>query len=117
MKQIKFMTNAQIKRIQENNYCSEHNKKGNQFDYEAKGYREEIDAMIWERKQKEINEMLKRTSNRQFNEYQDKISKNVSKLGENLFKAELDACEREISVNKAFFKWRNIVNELNLKLG
>lgn len=117
MKQIKFMTNAQIKRIQENNYCSEHDSKGNQFDYEAKGYRDEINALYWSRKQKEINEMLKRASNRHFNEYQDKISKSVGKLDENPFKTELDACEREISVNKAFFKWRNIVNELNLKLG
>lgn len=109
MKQIKFMTNAQIKRIQENNYCSEHDSKGNQFDYEAKGYRDEINALYWNRKQKEINEMLKRASNRAFNEYQ------VGKLDENPFKAELEACEREISVNKAFFKWRNIVNELNAK--
>lgn len=111
------MTNSQIKRIQENNYCSEHDSKGNQFDYEAKGYLDEINALYWSRKQKEINEMLKRASNKAFNEYQDKISKSIGKLDENPFKAELEACEREISVNKAFFKWRNIVNELNLKLG
>ena len=54
MKQIKFMTNAQIKRIQDNNYCSEHDRNGNQFDYEANGYREEIDAMIWERNKRYI---------------------------------------------------------------
>ena len=117
MKQIKFMTNDQIKRIQQNNYCSEHDSKGNQFDYEANGYRDEINALYWSRTQKEIDEMLKRSSNRAFNEYQDKISKSVGKLDENPFKAELEACEREILVNKAFFKWRNIVNELNLKLG
>lgn len=115
MKSVKNMTNAQIKRIQENNYCSEHDSKGNQFDYEAKGYRDEINALYWSRKQKEINDMLKRASNKQFNEYQDKISKNVGKLDENLFKRQLEACERDISVNKAFFKWRNIVNELNAK--
>lgn len=114
MKQIKFMTNDQIKRIQSNNYCSEHDSKGNQFDYEAKGYRDEINALYWNRKQKEINDMLKKASNRHFNEYQDKT---VGELDENLFKAELYACEREISVNKTFFKWRNIVNEINLKLG
>ena len=85
-------------------------------DYEANGYREEIDAMIWERNQKYIENMIKQANNKAFNDYQDKISKSVAKLGENRFKAELDACERDISVNKAFFKWRNIVNELNLKL-
>ena len=111
------MTNSQIKRIQENNHCSEHDSKGKQFDYEANGYRDEINAMYWNRKQKEINDMLKRASNRHFNEYHDKISKSVAKLDENPFKAEINACERDISVNKAFFKWRNIVNELNLKLG
>ena len=109
------MTNTQIKRIQENNYCSEHDTKGNQFDYEAKGYRDEIDAMYWARKQKEINEMLKRASNRQFNDYQDKISKSVAKIDENLFKAELDDCDREIIINKTFFKWRNIGNEIMMK--
>ena len=61
--------------------------------------------------------MVKQANNKAFNEYQDKISKSVVKLDENPFKAELGACEREISVNRAFFKWRNIVNELNLKLG
>lgn len=52
MKQIKFMTNDQIKRIQENNYCSEHDSKSNQFDYEAKGYRDEINALYWSRNRK-----------------------------------------------------------------
>ena len=72
--------------------------------------------MIWERNQKYIENMIKQANNKAFNDYQDKISKSVAKLGENRFKAELDACERVISVNRAFFKWRNIVNELNLKL-
>lgn len=111
------MTNAQLTRIQSNNYCSEHDRNGNQFDYEANGYRDEINALYWSRTQKEIDEMLKRASNKAFNEYQDKISKNIAKLVENPFKAEVEACDREISVNKAFFRWRNIVNELNLKLG
>lgn len=109
------MTNAQLARIQLNNYCSEHDSNGNQFDYEANGYRDEINALYWSRTQKEIDEMLKRVSSKAFNEYQDKISKSTAKLVENSFKAELDDCEREISVNKAFFKWRNIVNELNAK--
>ena len=40
MKSVKHMTLDQIKRIQLNNYCSEHDKHGKQFDYEALGYPE-----------------------------------------------------------------------------
>ena len=105
------MTNAQIKRIQDNNYCSEHDRNGNQFDYEANGYREEIDATIWERNQKYVENMIKQANNRHFNEYQSQLIQSVRVLDKNpyndLLDAEIASEALKIAVLKAFRPWRN----------
>ena len=120
MKQIKFMTNAQIKRIQENNYCSEHDRNGKQFDYEAKGYRYEINAMILERNQKYIANMIKQANNKAFNEYQSQLIQSVRALDKkpsnDLLGSEIASETLKIAVLKAFRPWRNISNEIMMKM-
>ena len=116
MKQIKFMTKDQVKRIVSNNYCSEHDKHGNQFDYEAKGYRDEIDARLWELSDKKVNDMIKQARIDIKGIISAPICEKPLIKPNNEIKSELDRLDITISVNKAFFKWRDISNELMIKI-
>lgn len=130
MKQIKHMTKSQLTRIQLNNYCSEHDRNGRQFDYEAKGYRGEIDARLWELSNKKVDDMMKQARTI----YTVKQSANkivvapVNMIGKadtekplispnNDLRIELDRLDLELSVMRAFNPWRFIGNELVMKYG
>ena len=120
MKSVKNMTTKQLRQIQLNNYCSEHSKDGKQYDYEANGYREEIDAMIWERNKKYIENMIKQANNRHFNGYQSRLIQSVGALDKkpsnDLLEAEMASETLKIAVLKAFRPWRNISNEIMIKM-
>lgn len=129
MKQIKHMTKTQLLRIQLNNYYGEHDRTGSQFDYEAKGYRGEIDARLWELSDKKVNDMMKqaRTIYTVKQSADKTIIAPVNMIGKadtektliepkNEIRIELDRLDLTISVNKTFFKWRNISNELMIKI-
>jgi hypothetical protein len=103
---VKNMTLDQIKRIQQNNYCSEHDRTGKQFDYEAMGYRDEIDARYWElvaKKNFVKNDMNKSVEPEKTSVTATDISK------------EIESIDIQLSVLKAFNKWRFISNEITLK--
>ena len=108
------MEKEQLKRIIANNYCGEHDRHGNQFDYEAKGYRDEIDARLWELSNKKVNEMFK-----QVNSIKGIISAPVCEKplieANNALKTEIDKLDVTISVMRAFNPWRFIANELMMK--
>lgn len=100
---VKNMTLEQIKRIQQNNYCSEHDRTGKQFDYEANGYRDEIDARYWDlvaKKNFTKNDMNKSVEIQKTGVRGTDISK------------EIESLDIQLSVLKAFNKWRFISNSI-----
>lgn len=106
--QVKFMTKAQVERIIANNYCGEHNRYGKQFDYEANGYEAELDARLWDFNVKEVDLMLKRSSVKV-----PEITKETVSFDFSSIEKEIELAEMQISINKAFFPWKNIVNHVN----
>ena len=134
MKSVKHMTKTQLLRIQSNNYCSEHDKYGNQFDYEARGYREEIDARLWELSNKKVNDMIKQARTiHTVKPYTVKQSASLSMVADkaisapiskkplvepnNALKSEIDKLDIQLSVMRAFKPWRFIGNELVMNYG
>lgn len=91
------MTLDQVKRIQLNNYCSEHDRNGKQFDYEAMGSR------YWElvaKKNFVKNDMNKSVEIQKTSVTATDISK------------EIESIDMQLSVLKAFNKWRFISNSI-----
>lgn len=119
MVSVKNMTLNQIKRIQLNNYCSEHDRTGKQFDYEAMGYRDEIDARYWELVQrdylnqlKNINKMPENTAATSVKAISRGMDQKRLESAKNTLKNEIEAIDIQLSVLKAFNKWRFISNSI-----
>lgn len=109
--QVKFMTKAQVERIVSNNYCGEHGRNGKQFDYEAAGYKAELDARLWDFSTKEVELMLK-----QARVEVPEIAKESVSFDPSFMDAEIEKAEIQISINKAFFPWKHIVNSINERM-
>lgn len=109
--QVKFMTKAQVERIIANNYCGEHNRYGKQFDYEANGYKAELDARLWDFNAKEVELMLK-----QSRVEVPVITKESVTFDTSFMDVEIEKAEIQISINKAFFPWKHIVNSINERM-
>ena len=113
------MTFAQIKRIRQNNYCSEHDKQGKQTDYEAKGYKDAIDARYWELSSKAILEKNNRSRQNELSSID-----NSRRMGDidtdcdvvSILDSDILAMDRQIAILKAFNKWRYISNEIYLTI-
>jgi hypothetical protein len=110
MKSIKHMTLAQLKRIQSNNYCGEHDKNGKQYDYEAAGYKESIDSRIWDLTLKHSNETNKRISDER--DYKSALV--TKKTASEAF--DIGKLNIQLSVLKTFNKWRYLSNEIAIKI-
>lgn len=94
---VKYMTEDQLKRIIENNYCGDPSK-GYGFDYGA-DLKEEIDQRLWEVQQnkaeKELEEYLKQMEQKEFDDipenhfscYYCKEIKEFSELKKGSFRA------------------------------
>lgn len=122
MVSVKNMTLNQIKRIQLNNYCSEHDSNGKQFDYEAMGYRDEIDARYWKlverdylNQLKNINKMPENPAVISVKAISRGMDQERLESAKNTLKNEIEAMDIQLSVLKAFNKWRFISNEITLK--
>lgn len=109
--QVKFMTKAQVERIISNGYCGEHGRKGKQFDYEAAGYKAELDARLWDFNAKEVELMLK-----QSRVEVPVIAKESVSFDSSFMDAEIEKAEMQISINKAFFPWKHVVNSINERM-
>jgi len=105
---VKFMTKAQVERIIANNYCGEHDRNGKQFDYEANGYKNELDARLWAFNVKEVDLMLKQSRVKVPEIAKESVSFDFSSI-----EKEIELAEMQISINKAFFSWKHIVNQVN----
>lgn len=119
MKSVKHMTLDQIKRIKLNNYCGEHDRNGKQFDYEAMGYRDEIDKRYWDLVQRDYLNQLKNINKMPENPAVTSvkvISRGMDQerleSAKNTLKNEIEAMDIQLSVLKAFNKWRFISNSI-----
>lgn len=115
---VKNMTLDQIKRIQQNNYCSEHDRNGKQYDYEANGYKDEIDARYWSLVTRSVDTALKQSStlnNMPSNTVTAITAQKPLESANNGLKIDIEAMDIQISVLKAFNPWRFISNEITLK--
>ena len=111
------MTLDQIKRIQLNNYCSEHDSKGNQFDYEAKGYKDAIDARYWDLIEKRSLNQLKNNARIPIKPDMsiDTVDTEKKPVTADFIAKEIEFCDIQLSVLKTFNKWRYISNEILIK--
>ena len=115
MKSVKNMTLDQVKRIQLNNYCGKHCKRtGKQFDYEANGYKEAIDARYWELVTRSVDVQLKQARNMPDNTDMSINTAQTEKTSvtADLISKEIESLDIQLSVLKAFNRWRFISNSI-----
>lgn len=117
MKSVKHMTKSQCLRIQQNNYCSEHDRNGKQFDYEANGYRDAIDQRLWELTTKNLENMLKRNTGRATRVIDENPLKKALVESNNQLDTEIEQLDIQLSVMRAFNSWRYLGNELMMNYG
>lgn len=117
MVSIKHMTKAQCLRIQANNYCSEHDRNGHQFDYEAKGYRDAIDQRLWELSAKNVDNMIKRGTGRVTKATDKKPLKTALIEPNDQLGTEIRQLDIQLSVMRVFNPWRYLGNELMMNYG
>lgn len=117
------MTLDQVKRIQLNNYCSEHDKHGKQFDYEAKGYKEAIDARYWELVTRSVDTAFKQAKSIPDNHARRVVATHTEKqaltrpeIAINQLNSDIEAMDIQLAVLKAFNPWRYISNEIMMVL-